>query len=397
MSNASRQSVYILNVHSSPSHHKQRFKRLFQKAIRLAGSNPIVIAGDFNAAHCTWGYAYDTPKGNELWQNANDMNLTLITDKAFPTRTGTSTQRDTTPDLCFVKNIADARWSNLAVDLGSDHFLLAVHFPAVSRKTKTYTWVDCDLFRKTRAERPPPYAAPSLETWTDQLKVDVGKATKTIWTDLPTERMDGRLAHLLEAKQTLLARWKGQRLNRRLRKRISELNRSIADHCSTLSKQQWDEVCNSTDGQVRNGKTWNLLKHLLDDTNTRTNQRHSLAKILHQAKGTASPEAVAKSLVQKYIPLPADPSTPHPEYTGTDNTHLDADFSVEEVRRALHELNSRSTPGPDGIPNKLLRNLDEPSVTYLTDTFNETWKKGELYPTPETRPHDPYSQTGKSA
>ncbi|XP_037564609.1 uncharacterized protein LOC119444253 [Dermacentor silvarum] len=296
--NASRQSVYILNVYSSPSHHKQRLKRLFQKAIRLAGSNPIVIAGDFNAAHRTWGYAYDTPKGTELWQNANDMNLTLITDKAFPTRTGTSMQRDSTPDLCFVKNVADA-------------------------------------------QRPPPCATPSLETWTDQLKVDVGKATKTIRTNLPTERMDSRLAHLLEAKQSLLARWKGQRLNRRLRKRISELNKSIADHCSTLFKQQWDEI-------------------------------------LHQAKGTAPPKDVAKSLVQKYLPLPADPSIPHPEYTGTDNTHLDADFSVEEVRRALHELNGRSTPGPDGIPNKLLRNLDEPSVNYLTDTINETWKKGEL-------------------
>ncbi|KAH7960358.1 hypothetical protein HPB49_018925 [Dermacentor silvarum] len=96
------------------------------------------------------------------------MNLTVITDKAFPTRTGKSMQRDTSPDLCFVKNITDVRWFNLAVHLGSGHFLLAVHFPTVSRKTKTYTWVDWDLFRKTRAERPPPYAAPSLETWTDQ-------------------------------------------------------------------------------------------------------------------------------------------------------------------------------------------------------------------------------------
>ncbi|KAH7941594.1 hypothetical protein HPB49_015148 [Dermacentor silvarum] len=58
--NASRQSVYILNLYSSPSHHKQRFKRLFQKAIRLAASNPIVIAGDFNATHRTWGTYQNT-------------------------------------------------------------------------------------------------------------------------------------------------------------------------------------------------------------------------------------------------------------------------------------------------------------------------------------------------
>lgn len=236
--NVSQQSVYMLNVYSSPSHHRQRFTRLFQKAVRLAGPNPLVIAGDFNAAHSAWGYTYDTPKGNELWKNANDMGLILITDKAFPTRTGTSTQRDTTPDLCFVKNISDARWSNLAVDLGSDHFILAVHLPTVSRKTKSYTWVDWDLLRKTRAERPPPDTPPSLETWTAQLKADVNKATKTISTDLPTEKMDSRLAHLLEAKQSLLARWKGQRLNRRLRKRISQLNKTMMDHCRIHSKQQ---------------------------------------------------------------------------------------------------------------------------------------------------------------
>lgn len=299
------------------------------------------------------------------------MGLILITDKAFPTRTGTSTQRDTTPDLCFVKNISDARWSNLAVDLGSDHFILAVHLPTVSRKTKSYTWVDWDLLRKTRAERPPPDTPPSLETWTAQLKADVNKATKTISTDLPTERMDSRLAHLLEAKQSLLARWKGQRLNRRLRKRISQLNKTMMDHCRILSKQQWDEICNSIDGQVRNGKTWNLLKHLLNETNTRTNQRHSIVKILHQAKRTVSPEDVVKNLVEKYLPLPTGPVTPHPDYSGSDNTNLDAEFSIEDVRRALHELNGRSAPGPDGITNKLLRNLDDSSVTYLTDTINE--------------------------
>ncbi|KAH8026666.1 hypothetical protein HPB51_023684 [Rhipicephalus microplus] len=114
------------------------------------------------------------------------MVLTLITDKAFPTRTGTPTQRDTTQDLCFLKNIADARWSNVAVDLGSDHFIMAVHFPTVSRKNKSYTWVDWDLLRKTRTERPPSNTPTSLETWTAELKADVNKATKTISTDLPT-------------------------------------------------------------------------------------------------------------------------------------------------------------------------------------------------------------------
>ncbi|XP_075543996.1 uncharacterized protein LOC142578500 [Dermacentor variabilis] len=139
---------------------------------------------------------------------------------------GTSTQKDTTPDLCFVKNITDGRWSNLEEDLGSDHFLLAVHFPIVGRTTKSYT-------------------------------------------------------------------------------------------PGSIGTSSWDEICNSMDGQARNGKTFDLLKHLLDDTNT-------------------------------------------------------------QVRRVLHELNGRSGPGPDGITNKLLRNADDPSVICLTNTINEMWKKGKL-------------------
>ncbi|KAH8023346.1 hypothetical protein HPB51_012160 [Rhipicephalus microplus] len=67
--------------------------------------------------------------------------------------------------------------------------------------------------------------------------------------------MDSHLAHLLEAKLSLLIRWKGQRLNLRLRKKISDFNKTIEEHCRTLAKQQWDEVYNSVDGQMRNSKT----------------------------------------------------------------------------------------------------------------------------------------------
>lgn len=124
-----------------------------------------------------------------------------------------------------------------------------------------------------------------------------------ISTDLPVDEIDSRLAHLLEAKQSLLDRWKCQRLNHRLRKKISELNRTIEEHCQILSKQQWDEVCNSIDGQMRNGKTWNLLKHLLHDTNTKSNQRHVLARLVHTAEQATSMKEVVERLVKKYLPV----------------------------------------------------------------------------------------------
>lgn len=137
----------------------------------------------------------------------------------------------------------------------------------------------------------------------EQLKEDISAATKKIQTELEVDRMDSRLAHLLEAKTSLLNRWKGQKLNRRLRKKIAELNKTIEDHCQTLSRQQWDEVCNSVDGQMRVGAKWNLLKHLLDDTNTKSNQRQVIAKVLHQASQSETLQTVLDRLARKYLPL----------------------------------------------------------------------------------------------
>ncbi|XP_072140696.1 uncharacterized protein [Dermacentor andersoni] len=375
-----RQSVFILNVYSSPNDLRQRFKALLRKAINLAGTSPLVIAGDFNAPHYAWGYMYNTVKGNELWQNATDLDLTLVNDKSFPTRMGTSSCRGSTPDLTFVKNLSKAQWTNTAVDLGSDHYILATHFPTAPKRPKEFFFTDWDKFRKIRNERQPPTTRLSLEQWMDQIREDIKSNTHKICTDLPVEKMDSRLAHLLEAKQSLLNRWKGQRLNRRLRKKIAELNRTTEEYCHTLSKQQWDEVCNSVDGQMRNGRNWNLLKHLLDDTNTRSNQQHVMAKLLHTATRTKTTEEVLQSLVEKYLPVGPRQGTSvaYADYLGPPNSELDADISTEEVRRALHELNSKPAPGPDGITNRTLRNLDDHSIEYLTEVINETWKEGKV-------------------
>ncbi|XP_037514966.1 uncharacterized protein LOC119391354 [Rhipicephalus sanguineus] len=291
-----RSRIFLPNVYSSPKDRRQRFKALMKKAVNLAGSNPLVVAGDFNAPH-------------------HNLGLPVRHQQEL----GTSSCRDSAPDLTFVKNLTEAQWTNSATDLGSVHYVLVTQFSVARKKAREFSWTDWDQFRKIRE--------------------DVRSTTKKISTDLPVEKIDSRLAHLLEAKQSLLARRKSQRLNRRLRKKISELNKTIEKHCRVLAKQQWDEVCNSVDGQMRNGKTWNLLKPLLDETNTRTNQRHLLARAVHEAKQSSSEEEVMKQLVQKYLPVDSSPTTTYPEYSGPANPELDAEICNEEVRRVLHELN----------------------------------------------------------
>lgn len=66
------------------------------------------------------------------------------------------------------------------------------------------------------------------------------------------------------------------------------------------------------------------------------------------------------------------------EYTGKPNPSLDRDFDEAEIWAALQKLNSKSAPGPDGVTNKALRNLDKETISELTKYINECWTRGSI-------------------
>ncbi|XP_070379199.1 uncharacterized protein [Dermacentor albipictus] len=371
-----RQSiVFILNVCSSPKAPRQRFKALITKATQLARDSPLIIAGDFNAPYRTWSYPYNTKKGEDLWREALNLNLMLVTNPAFPSRCGTSSSRDTTPDLSFVRSIPKST-SGLTL------VATIIPWPRTSKSTRRDS------------------ACSSTQTGTNFAKL--GKSEWRLRTSLASNNGLHRLdttSKLPPKRFVPTSRWKrwtvvpltycrpsnppspGGKDNGSTagsEKKISEINRTIEEHCRALCKQQWDEVCKSIDEQTRSGGTWNLLKHLLDETNTKTNQRNTLARTLHTAKREYSSKEILSKLAQKYLSVASCPTPPSPDYEGSENPELDAEFRIKEIRQALHALNGRSAPGPDKITNKALRNLDEKSIAYLTDIINQAWSSGKV-------------------
>ncbi|KAG0423073.1 hypothetical protein HPB47_001126 [Ixodes persulcatus] len=361
--------IFILNIYNAPSlrHSPERRRR-----------SPLVIGGDFNLPHTGWGYKHCSAAGRNLWQDSHDIGFTLITDPTFLTRLGTSTARDTTPDLTFTKNVVNAQWCNTQYDLGSDHSIIEItlpHLTALSTRTREFAFVDWDAFREYRTEKAADTSITDIESWPRDFQSDTQLATRTIKTDDPTERMDSRLARLIEAKTSILSRWKGQRLNKQLRKKVALLNKNIEEHCRVLNQQQWAELCNSLDGQLHRFRSWKILKHL-DNTTTRSQQQDRLTKLLFTETKAHGKDHVTNTLCQKYIP--SGSARPHGPYTGSSNSALDEDFSVAVVHAALRKLNSRSAPGPDGVTNKTLRNLDDPSVEQLTEYINDCWRQGSI-------------------
>ncbi|KAM7314796.1 hypothetical protein ISCGN_004580 [Ixodes scapularis] len=88
-------SLFVLDVYSSPSEKSDDFKALFHDAIQVVQprKNSLVIVGDFNAAHPTWGYVKENPKGRRLAQAIANNHLTIMTEPEHPTRIGNSRHR----------------------------------------------------------------------------------------------------------------------------------------------------------------------------------------------------------------------------------------------------------------------------------------------------------------
>lgn len=273
---------------------------------------------------------------------------------------------------------AEFSWANLGVELGSDHYIVSTVLQVGRKPPRTFKYIDWDYFHKIREERGGDYPE-NFQEWLDRVKRDVEEATKSIDTELEVDKMDSRLAHLLEAKESLLARWRTQKLNRRLRKRLAGLNKAIMAHCQVLERQQWHELCNMVDGQMRIGAKWNILKHMLHENKTKINQNRVVDRILHAERQLHRDDEIAMRLARRYLPLAENagpPETKCPQYEGRSAEGLDRSFQEADVRETLQKLNGRSAPGPDGVTNKMLRNLDDKSIRIITAEINRIWEAG---------------------
>ncbi|XP_042144989.1 uncharacterized protein LOC121835111 [Ixodes scapularis] len=248
---AGKEGIFLTNVYSNPKQSRQSFKNLFHKRLRRAGDNTLVIAGDFNAPHTGLRHHTTSRKGRTLIQYATEADLQLITDPRYPTLVGRkSTDRDTTPDLVFT-NEEETSWTNTNEDLGSDHCIVEIIIPlkGKTRPIRKFNYTNWDAFRQLA----PTGKIEDIEEWTPDLQKATTNASREIETTEDTKgKMDSRLAHFVEAKQSILTRWKKQRLNRSLRKKIVDINRAIHEHCKKLSAQQWKDTCDTADGQILN-------------------------------------------------------------------------------------------------------------------------------------------------
>ncbi|KAH9367642.1 hypothetical protein HPB48_013646 [Haemaphysalis longicornis] len=181
--------MFHLNVYCRPKCSPQALNDTLEVARKKAGRHQLIVSGDFNAAHPLWGYAYANPRGNYLHKYIDDKAWVILNELNIPTRTGTSTCRDTTPDLSLSNKQVACVWRNKQEALGSDHSIIenVISGPELVRtvgRASLTDWVD---FRKMRSSRhtediPDPMEEDQYSAWITQLIQDQATCTTKLHT-----------------------------------------------------------------------------------------------------------------------------------------------------------------------------------------------------------------------
>lgn len=119
-----KQSVFVLNVYSTPENTQSTFQVLFQRVSKILGDHMLIIAEDYNATHFDFEYPGSSLKGSALVAQKHTHRLTLLTDPTFATWVGNSVTCDSSSDLTMVRHVGQPTWTNLGEDFGRDHYII---------------------------------------------------------------------------------------------------------------------------------------------------------------------------------------------------------------------------------------------------------------------------------
>ncbi|XP_077551209.1 uncharacterized protein LOC144164821 [Haemaphysalis longicornis] len=317
----------------------------------LAKSRTLLVMGDFNAPHPMWGYKIASKRDKALVQAMGKHELYLINEPGIPTRTGNSVTNDTTPDLTWSSGPLETRWKCDDADLGSDHKIIKIdvlgpQYKAVYGKARITDW---DKMRKHTSERKQEEdAEPSAESYED-------------WA---------------RRQQATLQKWKRQRRNRKLARRIGLLNKEIAVYAAKLCRENWHKMCEGLQGQLSAGKTWKLLRHLIDPAQSKSTMNRNLTKVINNYDGDSA--ELLMDLQKRYLQTEKGRYLPPQVYEGTPNEELDRLFTISELWAAIDKSNRKSAPGADNITYKLLFNMCSITANELLQHINEAWETSRL-------------------
>lgn len=376
----------ISAVYCPPKHaiKKQQFIDYFnQLGIKfLAG-------GDYNAKHVQWGSRLTSPKGKQLYEAINEKNLDYLSS-GHPTYW--PTDRKKIPDLidfCVIRGIARTNAQVVdCYDLSSDHSPIIVTLSTQALKTeppqrltnKLTKWVlyrnivdvNCHLDVPLRT---PEDIDAAIENLSQIMEMAAKKATPENKNSEKNIRLSSNIQKLLAEKRTIrrlwqlhqspLHKWKLNRAIKALREAIrEEQNLGIQNYLSELTATE------TTDYSLWKAAR-NLKRPEVSNPPIRKPDGHWARSDLEKAI------AFSNHLQKVFTPNEQNNDCVLPQLTRDESNPNPVKFKWKCVKKVIkNSINPKKAPGHDLITGKMIKELPDRCIKYITYIFNAIMRCG---------------------
>lgn len=396
----------ISSVYCPPKHSitKEQYEEFFNSL-----GNRFIAGGDYNAKHTQWGSRILNPKGRVLLKTIQSSNLKYLSTGEPTYWPADPKKKPDVIDFCVLKGIPSNFINAVScIDLSSDHSPIIVTLNSMpiqkekrpSLHNKKTNW---DLFKEIIDNNLNTHLPLKSSNDIESAVLNFTKIVQqAAWSSTPSTKvktthspdLNHEIQNLIQQKRKLRRVWQKTRYpadKANLNKATTNLKEALKD----LKSVQLEKYLQSlTATEATNYSLWKATKKLNQPTSHIPPILMENGKRARNDKEKA--DTFAKHLCNVFTPF-SNNSTQSDDrciYEFIESPYqMDmpiARFTQKEVHRTILEhINPKKAPGYDLITGKILRELPETGIKYLTQLNNAIlricyvplqWKVAQIIP-----------------
>lgn len=404
--------------------------------LKFHSGTGVLIAVDSNARSSMWHDRTTNDRGRDMEAYLCVNNLFLMNEKSdvttFESSTGKSNVDLTLTNACFVRSLHD--WECCGDESCSDHRIITfkVGIPSLSQKDSEFHSIkymvnevnfsafEESIKREIEQKYLDPTASMSLHNMDKKLsrlaerETDIDEfvtvyetvidtACKNAFTVKDPSRFKSEKRSVpwwtteltIQRKKTNAARRLYQRtqndeiLRSQRRDLYLKQKKEYAEAIRQAKLRSWKEYCSFTSGN----NPWNAVYRLASGKIRKTSFMTTLQK--QDGTMTLSLEDTLNSMLDYFIPLDNEDEDNefHKEVRhfteAVGSTEDDKDFTTEEIRTVLEQMNPKKAPGENGITSTVLLKVFNMFPHFVTTIYNrclqtgcfpKLWKRAKIIP-----------------
>lgn len=370
--------------------------------------NRVIVAGDLNSRHTAWKNHLNNANGNTLYNYylQNNINIQYTQE---PTHYPPNGSTPTYIDILLNKNVNEATDPYTETALSSDHN--PVRFEIKSNRNdleeppiqklsfKNTNWEDyktelngiIEINNKISNKEE---LNAETEKLTSDIKIVMDKHSTTLTIHPYRKQISDEIVQKIKEKNRIRREWQRTR-NPAIKELMNRKTREVKEALSQHYNESWNKTLEKiNENEDNNKKLWKIIKRIKRGNSfipalnhngqtyyTNYEKANVLASNLAQTQtnpATSDIENEVKENIKEIDLLTTDKDSISPLLT-----------SPREVKNIIKYLPNNKAPGPDQIPNIVLKNLPHKAIVQLTyiintifklQTFPDPWKTALIIP-----------------